>query len=71
MQGGDNVTLKGIYNEIVKIKTDLKNIVEASETRVVFKIESLNNKSNNLEKENLALKDKIESLERQNRKTIL
>lgn len=67
----DEITNKQLYEEIVKNKTELRQVIEASETRVLLKLESLNNKIKKLEKENQQFKNKIEYLERENRKNNL
>ncbi|KAJ8967343.1 hypothetical protein NQ314_002948 [Rhamnusium bicolor] len=57
------ITNQLIYEEILKNRTELKNTIDASETRLLQKIEELNKRLNTLEKENLNLKTKIEILE--------
>lgn len=59
-----DVTNKQILEEIQRNRTELKNVIKESEARLLLIIESLSNKINTLEKENLNLKDKIELLER-------
>lgn len=53
-----------LIDEIKKNRTELKNYIEASEVRILLKIEELNVKVKILEKENEGLKNKVEYLER-------
>ncbi|KAJ8965829.1 hypothetical protein NQ314_003876 [Rhamnusium bicolor] len=62
------ITNQLIYEEILKNRTELKNTIDASETRLLQKIEELNKRLNTLEKENLNLKTKIEILETRDKK---
>lgn len=64
----EDINLQDIYEEILKNRSEIKNIIEASETRLLLKLEEANHKINNLEKENEQLKNKIEYLERENRR---
>lgn len=57
--------------EIRKTRTELKNIIEASETRVLLKLEFLNEKVKLLERENENLKHKFELIERNIKKNNL
>lgn len=58
-----------------KIKNDiimeLKNVIAASETRILSKIETINEKAIRLEEENTELKGKVEYMERQLKKNNL
>lgn len=65
------VTNRQLLEEIVKTRSDLKNLIEASETRLQMKFEILNNRIKTLEKENIKLNDKIEKLERESKKNNL
>lgn len=69
--GNDEVTLKEVLNEILNVKTELKNFFEAGEVRLVLKLEELKNKINKLESENRELRTKVENLERNQRKNNL
>lgn len=64
----NNITNQLILEEILRNRTELKNTIEASETRLLKQVEELNNKLNNLEKENADLKNKIKILETKNKK---
>lgn len=64
----EDVSLENIYDEILKNRTEIKSIIEASETRLLLKLEEAHHKIINLESENTFLKNKIESLDRENRK---
>ncbi|CAG9817050.1 unnamed protein product [Phaedon cochleariae] len=59
------VTNKLILDEIIKTRNELKNSIEASEARLLLKLEEANDKINKLELENKILKDKVEYLERE------
>lgn len=71
MVDNEGVTLKHLYEEIVLSKTELKNRIEASETRILLEIESLKSKVRSLEQENKVLRVKVESLDRNNRRNNL
>lgn len=62
------ITTRQLYEEIVRNRSELKNSIEASEARLLMKIESLNNKIRTLEKEKLELSNKVELLERESKK---
>lgn len=53
-----------LFEEIKKNKTDLKHFIEASEIRILLKIEEINERVKTLEKENEGLKKKVEYMER-------
>lgn len=63
----EEITNKQILDEILKSKTDLQNVVLATETRILLKLEEANNKISKLEHENNELKHKISQLENRNR----
>lgn len=65
------ITTKQIYEEIVKSRNELRGSIEASEVRVLLKIESLNSRIRTLEKENRQLKNKVEILDRESRRNNL
>lgn len=54
-----------LLEEIRNTRNELKNYIEACETKVLMKIEGLNEKIRNLEKENQQFKSKIEYFERE------
>lgn len=58
---------KKILDKIEKSKTELKNIIEASEVRLLLKIEEGNKRITYLEEENRELKAKLEQIERQSK----
>lgn len=71
MQDSDK-TAKQIYDEILRNRTEIKNCIEASETRLLLRFEELRNHVTELEKENQQLKEEVEQLKRsQNRKNIV
>lgn len=62
------VTNNEILNEIIKSRNELKNLIEATETRLLLKIEEEKQKINKLTQENESLKLKVEHLERESKK---
>lgn len=66
-----NENFQILYDEIVNSKTELKSFIEASETRVLLKIEALNEKIRTLEKENTELKTRVEVLERRSKENAI
>lgn len=66
-----SLTLKQIYEEIIKNRKEIKYMIEASETKLLLKIEDLKNTVNKLEKENSELKSEVENLKRENKKNSL
>ncbi|CAG9822919.1 unnamed protein product [Phaedon cochleariae] len=60
--------MEKLYEEIVNSKKEIKNAIEASEVRLLMKIETFSEKIKKLEKENTELKEKIETLERNGKK---
>ncbi|KAK9892797.1 hypothetical protein WA026_021989 [Henosepilachna vigintioctopunctata] len=71
IQSNEEITLDKFYREIDESRNDLKGAIEASETTLLLKLESLNQKTQKLERENKILKEKIEALEKQNIKNNL
>lgn len=67
-QNGFNRDTDRLLDEIRKNRTELKHYIEASETRVLMKIQELNEKVRILEKENLQLREQLELVERNNKK---
>lgn len=55
--------VKTLKEEIVKSKKEIKSAIEASEVKLLLKIEELNHRVNDLEIENNNLTNKIETLE--------
>lgn len=62
------ITLKEVLNEILNVKNELKNFIEEGEARLLSKLDELTNKINKVEKENTELKNKIEILERKQKR---
>lgn len=58
------ISNKLIYDEIIKIKGELKSIIEETEVRLVSKLDQFSNRLDKLEKENHEIKSRIEFLER-------
>lgn len=71
MVENENMTFKQLYEKIIESNTELKNLIDTSEIRLLLQKESLKNILRNLEEENIDLKRKVESLERNNRKNNL
>lgn len=66
--GDGKITLELLYDEILKTKAEISNKIDATETRILIAVEETKHRVNELEKENAALKEEIETLRRQNRK---
>lgn len=64
----EEISPKLILEEIIKNRKELKNALEASEVRLLLKIEELNNKIRSLEHENDYLKNEIEKISTNRRK---
>lgn len=60
--------IKGLKIDIESSRNELRNIIEACETRILLKFETLKSRITELEKENNQLKDKVELLEISSRK---
>ncbi|KAJ8962755.1 hypothetical protein NQ318_001153 [Aromia moschata] len=63
-----NITNELILEEIKKSKQELKASIEAVEVKVLLKIEEVNRRINALEQKNKNLEDKLENIERTQRK---
>lgn len=57
-----------LYEEIIRSKKEVQNSIAATETRLVLEIHSLKNRIDQLERENFTLREKIEYVDRTNRK---
>lgn len=66
-----DISLKLLYDEIIKNRNEIKNKIEASETRLLMKIEETANRLKLVESENCMLKEEIEILKRNNKKNNL
>lgn len=66
-----NITINELYDEIINNRKTIKLCIEASETKILLKLEDLKHRVDNLEKENLDLQNRIEELEKANRKNNL
>lgn len=60
----NEINFNKLVEEIRLTRTELKNIIEACETRVLLKLETLNEKVKKLERENELLKHNFEIIER-------
>lgn len=65
------ITPKTLLDEIIKSRNELRNIIDAAETRLLLKIEELNFKIRNLEQENGELREENEKLKRANKKNAI
>lgn len=63
-ENGIKNELNKLFDEIKKTRTELKHYIEASEIRILMKIEEINERVKTLERENEGLKKKVEYLER-------
>ncbi|KAK9884797.1 hypothetical protein WA026_009026 [Henosepilachna vigintioctopunctata] len=64
----DACTSRDLLNEIVNVRKDLKEFIATSETRILSKLDTLQQKIREVEEENTSLKARIEKLERQSRR---
>lgn len=55
---------RNLQDEVIKNRREIKSAIEASEARLLMKVEEQKQKANQLEKENIFLKNKVEILER-------
>lgn len=62
-----DITIKQLYDEIIRNRTEIKSKVEATEVRLLLKIEELTNKLKLVETENCVLRNQVETLERANK----
>lgn len=62
----DNI--KQLLDEIIRNRNEIKSSIEASESKLLLKIEGIINRLNKLEKENFMLKEEIETLKGDNKK---
>lgn len=70
-RGNKELTLNDVYEQLINTKNELKNFMEASEVRILIRIEELNNRLKAVEKENKKLKEKLEKAEQSNKKNNL
>lgn len=64
----DVISAKKLLDEIIKTRRELKNSITASETRLILEIQNLKNRINNLEEENLQLREQLEQSNRNHNK---
>lgn len=57
-----------ILEEIIKVKNEIRHIIEATETKLLLKIEDLKNTVKTLKDENTAIKGEIEQIQQNQRK---
>lgn len=69
--GTDNISINELLLEIKKNRIEIKNAIEATETRLLLKIEDLRNKNVELERENHNLKKEIELIKRNEKKNAI
>lgn len=58
--------IKDLHDELVKNRNEIKNFIEASEARLLLKIEELKNTVSQLQKDNNLLNEEVETLKREN-----
>lgn len=63
-----NITLKQLYDEIVKNRTEIKSIIQATEVKLQLKIEGLEDTVTKLKEENQELRSEIEEIRRNEKK---
>lgn len=63
-----DINIQTVYEEVLKNRNEIRNFIEAVETRLLVKLEEVNRRVTNLEVENTLLKKQIEYLDRENRK---
>lgn len=63
-----HIEIKQIYEEILKSRNEIKRTIEASEVRLLLKIEQLTNSLRDLERENSELRSEVEILKREGKK---
>lgn len=63
-----DITLKRLYEEIIKSKNEVKSSISATEARLLLEIHSLKTRVDQLERENSTLEQKFEYADRVNRK---
>ncbi|CAH1114790.1 unnamed protein product [Psylliodes chrysocephalus] len=61
--------MEQLRDDLIQIENRIRNAIEASEVKILMKLELVNEKVKKLEKENLELQHKIELLERNSKKT--
>ncbi|KAL3282921.1 hypothetical protein HHI36_006079, partial [Cryptolaemus montrouzieri] len=64
----ENGTAKELIDEIMKMRTELKEQIASSEANILSKLEPLQQKVERVERENAELRSKIEKIERDSRK---
>lgn len=68
MPESNSLTLDKIYSEIVNSGNEIKLLIEASETRILQKIEGLETRIGEIEKENQILRNKLKQIEKSSRR---
>lgn len=68
MTEDQQVTNKLILEEIKKSRQELKATIEATEVKVLLKIEEINRRLNKVEQQNIEIEEKLEQLDRLGRK---
>lgn len=66
-----DINIQTVYEEVLKNRSEIRNFIEAVETRLLIKLEEANRRVTNLETENSLLRKQIEQLDRENRKNNL
>lgn len=65
------ITLENVLEEILNLKSELKNSLAAIDAKIALRLETLDRRNRELTEENSTLKESIERLERKNNKNNL
>lgn len=60
--------IESLKGEVIKNRKEIKSAIEATEARLLMKVEELEQKVHHLEKENQTFKDKVKTLDRSSRR---
>lgn len=67
----NEISIQNLYDEIIENRTELRNIIEASEVRPYLNQRKQNRKISNITDKNLKLRNQLEFLDMQNRRNNL
>ncbi|KAG5895302.1 hypothetical protein JTB14_029135 [Gonioctena quinquepunctata] len=62
------ITIKQLMEEIIRNRTEIKNAIEVSDSRLLLTLEELKSRLSYLERENQAMKEGIEELKKSGKK---
>ncbi|KAL3283297.1 hypothetical protein HHI36_006445, partial [Cryptolaemus montrouzieri] len=66
-----NLSIQDVFDEIIRSKAEITKSIKASEANILLKIGALQERLEQVEKENSRLKEKLEILERNSKKKSL